>query len=173
MYALTQWPRSHQECKDQTKSYDAKVLKQPLDPKKSHEPKFKDTYIKLFPPGDNSPPTRFYGLPKIHKANIPFRPIVSACGTSTYKLAKSLTRIIQQYCGNNFSFIKDSKGLAKGLRDIKVAPDETLVSFNVRAFFTSILVPVTLEVTNRKFTEHMSQEQMENFLEVLPFGIST
>ena len=50
-------------------------------------------YNRLLPTGRSSPPARFYGLPKIHKANCPMRPIVSACRTSTYNLAKYLTRI--------------------------------------------------------------------------------
>ena len=41
-------------------------------------------------PQVNIPSTRFYGLPKIHKANCPMQPIVSACGTATYQLAKIL-----------------------------------------------------------------------------------
>ena len=50
-------------------------------------------YNQLLPTGKSSPPARFYGLPKIHKANYPMCPIVSACGTSTYNLAKYLTKI--------------------------------------------------------------------------------
>ena len=41
-------------------------------------------YNKLLPTGNSSPAPRFYGLPKIHKANCPMCPIVSACGTATY-----------------------------------------------------------------------------------------
>ena len=54
-------------------------------------------YKQLLPTGNSSPPARFYGLPKIHKANCPMRPIVSACGTSTYNLAKYLTKILKVY----------------------------------------------------------------------------
>ena len=50
-------------------------------------------YNQLLPTGNSSPPARFYGLPKIHKANCPMHPIVSACGISTYNLAKYLTKI--------------------------------------------------------------------------------
>ena len=39
-------------------------------------------YNQLLPTGNYSPPARFYGLPKIRKANCPMHPIVSACGTS-------------------------------------------------------------------------------------------
>ena len=56
-------------------------------------------YNKLLPTGNSSPAPRFYGLPKIHKANCPMHPIVSACGTATYQLAKFLTKILQRYTG--------------------------------------------------------------------------
>ena len=104
-------------------SIHSQVLKQLRDLKTSTEPKFNDQYIKLSPPGDNSPLARFYGLPKIHKANIPFSPIVLVCDTSTYKLTKFLTKTLQQYCGNDFSSVKDSKVLAETLREQNVVPD--------------------------------------------------
>ena len=47
---------------------------------------------------------------------------------------------LQQYFGNNSSFVKDSKGLPEFLKEQKVALDETLVSFDVTALFTSIPV---------------------------------
>ena len=108
------------------------------------------------------PPTRFYGLPKIHKVNMHR---VSACGTSTYELAKFLTKNRQQSCSNNNSFAKGSKGLAESLREQKVAPDETLEFFNVNALFTNVLVSVVLEVINRKFTDNINQKRKENFTE--------
>ena len=57
-----------------------------------------------------------------------------------------------------FLFVEDSKGLAKCLRDLKVVPDETLVSFGVSALFTSIPVPVAPEVINSKFTKYINEE---------------
>ena len=42
----------------------------------------KQHYNKLLPVDNSFPAPRFYGLPKIHKANCPMHPIVSACGTS-------------------------------------------------------------------------------------------
>ena len=51
--------------------------------------------------GNSSPAPRFYGLPKIHKANCPMCPIVSACGMATYQLAKFLTKILQKVHRNN------------------------------------------------------------------------
>ena len=36
-------------------------------------------------------PPKMYGLPKLHKPNIPKRPIVSFCGSPTYQLSKYLS----------------------------------------------------------------------------------
>ena len=46
----------------------------------------KELYWKLKP--TDSPAPKFYGLPKIHKPEIPIRPIVSYTGTPLYKLSR-------------------------------------------------------------------------------------
>ena len=91
--------------------------------------------------------------------------MISACGTSTYKFLKFCTRIGQRYTGKNLSFVKDSKGLVKSPRGKNINPDETIVSLDVSALFTSIPVPVTLEVINRKPTAHIVQEGLQAFLD--------
>ena len=40
-------------------------------------------------------PPKLYGLPKLHKPDIPMRPIVSFCGSPTYQLSKYLTTMLQ------------------------------------------------------------------------------
>ena len=52
-----------------------------------------NVYNKLFASG--SRPGKLYGLPKIHKDNIPVRPIISSIGTFNYNLAKFLANLIQ------------------------------------------------------------------------------
>ena len=44
------------------------------------------TYKRLYPTGAGS--SKYYGLPKIHKAGVPFRPIISNRGSATYESAK-------------------------------------------------------------------------------------
>ena len=113
-------------------------------------------YNQLLPTGNSSPPARFYGLPKIHKANCPMCPIVSACGTSTYNLAKYLTKILKVYIGHSSSFVKDSKDLMDKLQSIKLQDNEELVSFDVSALFTSIPVNQTLDVINQLIILHQT-----------------
>ena len=112
-------------------------------------------YNKLLPTGNSSPAPRFYGLPKIHKANCPMWPIVSGCGMATYQLAKFLTKILQRYTGITPTFVKDSKGFSQYLRSVHLGYDEELASFDVSALFTSFLVPTALKVINQLFTEHI------------------
>lgn len=45
---------------------------------------------------------RFYGLPKIHKINVPLRPIVSFINSPTYNLSKFLAHIINNLVTNKF-----------------------------------------------------------------------
>ena len=78
-------------------------------------------------------------------------PIVSACGTATYNTAKFITKILQSYCGKSLSFVKDSTDFIKKIKHLSINPkEETLVSFDVSALFTSIPVPVVLQVITFK-----------------------
>ena len=84
------------------------------------------------------------------------RPIVSACGTSTYNLAKYLTKILKVYVGHSSSFVKDSKDLTDKLQSIKLQDNEELVSFDVSALFTSIPVNQALDVINQLIIQHQT-----------------
>ena len=91
-------------------------------------------YILLRPHSSNSPALRFYGLPNIHKSNMPMSPIVSACGTATYNTAKLISKIPQNYCGKMSSFVKDSTDFIQKIKHLSINPEEEiLVSFDVSA----------------------------------------
>jgi hypothetical protein len=55
--------------------------------------KLEETNYNRIRPSDSST-ARFYGLPKIHKENIPLRPIVSLPESSAYELSKYLAMIL-------------------------------------------------------------------------------
>ena len=101
-------------------------------------------YTQLRPHGSNSPAAIFYGLPKIHKNSMLMCPIVSACGTATYNTANFITKILQNYCDRLHPLLKIVQTSSRKL-NISINPEEeTLVSFDVSALFTSIPVPVAL-----------------------------
>ena len=102
-------------------------------------------YTQLRPHGSNSPAARFYSFPKIHKSNMPMCPTVSTCCTATYNTAKLITKVLQNYCGKTLSFVKDSTDFIQKIKHLSINPEEeTLVSFDVSALFTSIPVLVAL-----------------------------
>ena len=96
------------------------------------------------------------GLSLLSKTVDVTRPIVSACGTSTYNLAKYLTKILKVYVGHSSSFVKDSKDLTDKLQYIKLQDNEELVSFDVSALFTSIPVNQALDVINQLIIQHQT-----------------
>ena len=61
-------------------------------------------YQKMYPTGAVAP--KFYGLPKIHKRDIPLRPIVLSRGSISYEVAKELSRILRQLVGKSPQHIK-------------------------------------------------------------------
>ena len=103
-------------------------------------------YTQLRPHGSNSPAARFYGLPKIHKNNMPMHPIVSVFGTATFNTPKFITKILHNYCGKTSFFVKDSTDFIQKIKHLSMNSEEgTLVSFDVSALFNHI--PVSTSCT--------------------------
>ena len=94
-----------------------------------------------------SRPGFLYGLCKVHKAIVdtcpPFRPILSAIGTPTYKIAKFLVPVLNCLTVNEFT-IKDSFAFAKEIVD----QDSTLcmASLDVHSLFTNIPLDETINI---------------------------
>jgi hypothetical protein len=110
---------------------------------------------RLLPNNEITP--RIYGLPKIHKEGIPLRPIVNTIGSPTYELAKYVAKILGPLVGQTDSFIKDSNDFINIIKNEKVKPDDTLISFDVVSLFTKIplneAILVVKEVTDPKTTK--------------------
>ena len=64
-------------------------------------------YKRLYPTG--AVPPKYYGLPKIHKAEVPLRPIISSRGSATYETAKDLARIIKPLVGRSPHHVQTTK----------------------------------------------------------------
>lgn len=73
-------------------------------------------------------PPQMYGLPKVHKPDLPFRPIVSTIGSPTYCLAKEMARILSPLAGNTDSFATE---FASKVRELELYESDLLVSFDI------------------------------------------
>ena len=80
------------------------------------------------------------GLPKVHKAGIPMRPITSGLGSAPHRIAKCLAKPLTQLLGTlNDSHLKNSGDLLNRLKDVDFE-QKKLASFDVKALFTSVPV---------------------------------
>lgn len=90
-----------------------------------------------------------YGLPKIHKPDIPLRPIVSFLMSPTYELSKHLTKVLGPLVGNTSSAVKNSTEFVEFISTQKLRQGEFLVSFDVVSLSTR--VPVDLAISVAKY----------------------
>ena len=92
---------------------------------------------------------RLYGLPKIHKKDNPYRPILSMVNSPQERLAKWLLKFLKpaeifftKYC------VKDSFTFSKEIRSLE-STDSSLymVSYDVCSLFTNVPVRETISIT--------------------------
>ena len=68
-------------------------------------------------------PSKFYGLPKIHKLDTPLRPIGSSCGSFTYGVAKELTKILRPLVGKSPYHINSTHDFVEQVKQLSLEPE--------------------------------------------------
>ena len=82
----------------------------------------------------------FYLLPKIHKENIPGRPVVSNISCPTYHISKFLSSQLKPIVRSCPGYIKDTTHLLQKIEDLNVNGREfkTLFTLDVKGLYTNI-----------------------------------
>ncbi|KAJ4430702.1 hypothetical protein ANN_19293 [Periplaneta americana] len=111
---------------------------------------------RLVSPSGSIPP-RLYGLPKIHKPEVPLRPIVDAIGSPTYRLARYLTNLLQPLVGGCVHHVKNSTQSVQILDNIKVKPSDLLVSFDVVSLFTRVPLSEAMLLLSDQFPPDITE----------------
>ena len=102
------------------------------------------TYKKIYPTGAGIP--KFYGLPKIHKAGVPLRPIVSSRGSVSYNTAKELARILKPLAGRTIYSVHNTQDFAEQMKTIKLLTDECIIAYDVKALITSVPIEPAIKI---------------------------
>ena len=128
-----------------------------------------ETYRRLYPTA--AVPSKFYGLPKIHKPGIPLRPIVSSIGAATYNTAKELAKILKPLVGMSAHHVHNTRDFVEQIKDVRLKQEECIVSYDVTALFTSVPINPVLDIMKHRLAnDHdkrttMSVSHIVNLLE--------
>ena len=130
----------------------------------------------MYPTGAVAP--KFYGLPKVHKRDIPLRPVVSTRGSLSYEVAKELTRILRPLVGKSPHHIKNTGDFVQQGKGITLKLGDFITSYDVSALFTSVPIEPAINIIRRKL--ELDQElhtrttmKVEQITSLLEFCLKT
>jgi hypothetical protein len=108
----------------------------------------------------NPQPPILRGLPKIHKPDIPIRPLVNFIPSPGYKIAKKLDTIIRrEFKFHNNNSLKNSYDLVNKISDTQLRDSYLLASFDVVNLYTNIPVDETLKILKENLSSNSSLSQ--------------
>ena len=81
----------------------------------------------------------------------PFRPILSAIGTSSYNLAKFFVPILKEYTINEYT-VRDSFSFCNEIQ--KQDSSFYMASFDIQSLFTNILLGETIDICVNRVFQH-------------------
>ncbi|CAH2094625.1 unnamed protein product [Euphydryas editha] len=109
-----------------------------------------------------------YGLPKIHKDNIPIRPVVSYIGAPAYELAKELNKVIKSKTSFDPTYsLKNSIQLVNKIKDLTLPGHCKLISLDVDSLFTNVPVKETLNILTKLLkNNHTNANEITELIEL-------
>ena len=95
-------------------------------------------------------PPRIYGLPKIHKANVPLRPIVSCVNTLAYDLSAYLANILSPLTGKSEYTVTSSAHFVSTVSYETILENEIMISFDIESLFTNVPIDTAVQAALQK-----------------------
>ena len=98
-------------------------------------------------------------MPKVYKSGMPLRPIISSIGSVTYETSKELSRILKPLVGRSPHHVENNQEFLKQLGYIKLGPDDIIMSYDVKALFTSVPIKLALKTIQKLLVEDQTLPQ--------------
>ena len=130
--------------KDPTDRLSRKLTEKLLSLKRSGH--LSETVYNKIKPRHKQPP-RIYGQPKIHKPEIPLRPIVSCVNTFAYDLSAHLANILCPLTGKSDYTVTNSSHFVSTISHEQIQENEVMVSFDVESLFTNVPIEGAVKAT--------------------------
>ena len=81
------------------------------------------------------------------------RPIVSSIGAASYETAKELAKILKPLVGKSMYHVHNTHDFIQQIKDIKLQEDQCMVSFDVKALFTSVPIKPAINTIKKLLEE--------------------
>ena len=90
-------------------------------------------------------PGKLYGLAKVHKSDVPMRPVCSMINTPEHGFAKFLDNIIKSHIPDEF-MLNSTNAFLDDINDFNFLSTDKLVSFDVVSLFTNVPLKETIDL---------------------------
>jgi hypothetical protein len=110
---------------------------------------------------------------KLHKPHIPIRPVINNIQAQTYKVAKHLTKILDNFLTlNNYYNVTNSADLATVLVKLHVNENHRLMAFDIQDLFFNIPTQETLQITKSLLLKNNTPKVAQQIIELLRLILS-
>jgi hypothetical protein len=135
---------------DPTKKFQSNIIKTLKQCDKIIDKK----HIRFLTQRNPTPPT-LNALPKLHKPDIPIRPIVNNTGAPTHKIARRLNNILKSHLhlSNKYN-VTDSTSLARNLTKLQISDNHRLLTLDIKDLYVNIPIDETLNITKTILDTH-------------------
>jgi len=85
---------------------------------------------------------------KLHKPGKPIRPVINNINAPAYKLAKHLTKTLNDYLNLSYQYnVQDSATLAQDLKQLTIHDNLRLITLDIKDLYVNIPIHETLRIT--------------------------
>ena len=114
---------------------------------------------------------KLYGLPRLHKPNIPMRSIVKFCGSPTYQLSEHLTSILKPtLTDKSRQKIQSTDNFIDAIKTVQIPDEKKVESFDEKSFFTSIPLQLALDCTKTAINKSHYQPPLRPYGPTAPLS---